>query len=803
MQKTFYLSTLGWEELPATLIYPINATYGVDGGVDTTQFSFYAPQDFDLPLDTPIKVQHDDDIRYFVVKDTNYSDMLYKNLKTQQAERLYTIVLVEPMELLKGYKLQACKFAPNRYTIKSCIRRLFNLANFTGNINIANGDNAIENVIEFASTNLYLALYEIARIDDCVPYLTFENDNYLRWVLKFQKLDGLNEQVFDGSIFKNPIIQQQSIGEGIAKRVYIEANNIRNNKTKKYNEVSIIATNGSDTVNINNLGLRLNNKIDELISLEVDTEDNYKWYFSNDVTLDYVVALGDTDDYEGRFISQASITVKILSKTNYDLLLTSEKESYDYIYIYYEDNIIYLHDLFKLKPNSISFPDGVWEDNKFYIGKNYTLPNRDIVGLIHSYNKPIWNQSFNVYAQTTVNYNIPFVAFNENSYDDFTYYNQNAKAVDPVAMERVLQTYINNMQSSTLIRTGTFNKYTDIPLEGSIININDNKYIVNSLTITDNSRYYDVTFSLVKHHAKRREYLEANTDIQIEDITSNDLIPSHNINAYVITYSMDIPIETKDVSNIVSHQGIVMPKKDNYLYNANMDLTFNYSGTSLGNFFQQDSEYIAFSNSISFYSKAENNFIWKDIVDVNGNLIPQAYADENGEVIRAKINLNSQDGTELINVVLAGNNTSPLKDKYEIFTHTLQLTYKGVNDTLVGKDFIKWLLNANDFKRVEVFTYNQHISNFDSRPENYVSRQEYYIVYSRNLQCIQLFMDNQSVLVGEYKSLVVTDVGGQNILFIKNLYEYADAITDYIPIYYSIEDGLPLQTGVRPYDYKN
>ena len=185
MQQTFFLSKYsGWKELPATLIYPINATYGIDGGTDTMELSFYAPQNFDLPLDTPIKVQHDEDIRYFVVKDCKFSDMQYVNLTTRKPERLFTISLCEPFELLRGYKLQACKFSPNRYTVAECLQRMFFLANFNGSIDIPKPNNIIRNVLEFSSTTLYLGIYEIARTQDCIPYLDFDEE-YLKWIVKF------------------------------------------------------------------------------------------------------------------------------------------------------------------------------------------------------------------------------------------------------------------------------------------------------------------------------------------------------------------------------------------------------------------------------------------------------------------------------------------------------------------------------------------------------------------------------------------------------------------------------------------
>jgi hypothetical protein len=797
MQQTFFLSKYsGWKELPATLIYPINATYGIDGGTDTMELSFYAPQNFDLPLDTPIKVQHDDDIRYFVVKDCKFSDMQYVNLTTRKPERLFTISLCEPFELLRGYKLQACKFSPNRYTVSECLKRMFFLANFNGSIDIPKPNNIIRNVLEFSSTTLYLGIYEIARTQDCIPYLDFDEE-YLKWIVKFQPLNGLNERQYDGNILTNPIIQKQNLGEGIAKKVYIEATNLKNIKTKKVSNVIAIATDGSNTITINNFGLKLGNNIDNLESINVMTEDSYLWYFKNNGILDYVAL------FEGAYYEETR-TIKLLSKVNYDNLTTREKEDKNVIYIFYEDNIVYMHDLIKLAPRNIAvtLPSGqVWNDPTFALQK-VKGDATGYIGRIHNIVTPIWQQNYLVYAQTTTTQTIPFIAYNNNEYDDTTFYNQNAKAVDPISMERVLQTYIDNMQSGTLLRTGIFNHYADIPQEGSIIVIDNKNYIVNSLTIADNARYYDVTFALVENHAKRREYMEANTNIQIEDITSAELIPSFNLKPYLIKYSMLDEIEQKTNVDIKQHEGIVCPRNDGQqLYNSKMYLYFNRTGISAGLSFRSNIDYVTYNNSISFYATAENNFIWNDAVDSNGNLLPQTYANKNGEVIDMTVELETDNGQILSKFSFDGDSTMPLKDRMEILTITNQYTYKGVNETLVANDFINWLLNANQFTRVRVYSYNQHIGQYDDKPTDYVDYTEASVIVNSTTQRITLSLDR--ILTGEYKSIVITELGGTQMLFIKNYYDYRDAVADYLPIYYSIEDGLPVQTSVRPYDYED
>lgn len=794
MQQTFYLSKYnGWKELPATLIYPINATYGIDGGTDSIEFSFYTKQDFDIPLDTPIKIIHNDDTRYFVVKDAKFSDMQYVNLTTQQKERLFTITLCEPLEILRGYRLQACKFSPNRYSVENCIRRMFMLANFRCNIDIPNPDNMITNVLEFASTTLYLAIYEVARTQDCIPYIEFDESTQGRWVLKFQHLDGLNEKIYSESIFKNPIIQKQNIGEGIAKKVYTESNNIKFQTFKLQQNYFAVAFDGSSKINIDNFGIKLNTEINDIKLIRIYA-DGQTWIFSNDTTINYVVL------FEAVFYDQTR-TIKILSKVNYDKLATSERENNNVIYIYYEDNIIYMNELRKLKPNTIDVPNDVWTDNwdaesaTFAIQKIRGNANEK-VGRIHDITKLLWQQNYQIYAKVTITKTIPFLAFNKSDYDDTTFYNQNAKAVDPISMERVLQSYIDDMQSGTLLRSGIFNNYNEIPQEGSIIVIDNKNYIVNSLTIVDNKSYYDVTFSLVEQHAKRREYLEANTNIQIEDITSNDLMTSLNLKPYIIKYSIIDEFNQIASIDFLSHEGVIFPKNDGkQFYNSKMVIDINSSKF----LFLSNVDYIKYSNTISFYTTAETNFTWADALDNNGNLIPQTYVDSTGEIKDIRIVLVDDDINGLVEFTINGTNDYPIKDRLEIFTITNQYTYKGYGNTIVGKDFTEWNLNANSFLRVAVYIYEKQIGAYDLRPNNYVARSEAKVSVNTSTQTITLTLLEE--IEGDYKSLVITDISGSQILMVKNYTNKQNSLNTTINIYYSIEDGLPLQTGVRPYNY--
>ena len=163
MVEVSYYTGTSWATIQ-NLVFPNQQTYGIDSGTDTMQVSFYADVTFDIPVETVVRIKYGVEFRYFIVKEHNYVDLQYPNLSDNKYQRLCTIQLVEPMELLKGFKVQACTFAQKRYTLQNVINKLCRLANFDrGSINVNNMKQYIQNRIDFPSTTLYLALFELAR----------------------------------------------------------------------------------------------------------------------------------------------------------------------------------------------------------------------------------------------------------------------------------------------------------------------------------------------------------------------------------------------------------------------------------------------------------------------------------------------------------------------------------------------------------------------------------------------------------------------------------------------------------------
>lgn len=153
MKIIYYLNkNLEWVEIPSlkedksiAQTYPQTFTFGIDEALDAGEFSFYAPTNYHIPIDSIIKIDNDGIIKYWVVKDSKSSDMPQPNIWTQEREKINTLTLTEPTEILRGFKVEPCAFAENSYTLEQIIKRLFDIANFDAEVEIPNVEYSILN----------------------------------------------------------------------------------------------------------------------------------------------------------------------------------------------------------------------------------------------------------------------------------------------------------------------------------------------------------------------------------------------------------------------------------------------------------------------------------------------------------------------------------------------------------------------------------------------------------------------------------------------------------------------------------
>lgn len=773
MTRIYYLAN-SWKEIEGEIIVPINHTFGIDGGVDTVQVSFFTYQTFDIPLDTPIKLYNGTETRYYIVGDRGYSDI--------NDQRLFTLTLIEPFEITRGYKLQACNLAERAYTLEYMVKRVLKLAKFDCEYEIP-FTRFVDLRLTFASTTLYLALYEIARTRDSVPYFDF-NDNTNKWVLKFQRLDGLNGRVYNEDIL-NPISQLQEIGEGIGKKVYFEGNNVK----VGYNQnLTLIpkATDNTSSVGINNFGLVLGNNLIELSSIRivpfeyagVTNVNNQAWTIRNNKQITYKVYTG--------IYEELTKTFYIVPKKEYDLLSTTDKENRDNIYIYWENNIIYLNELSKLMPSSLAS----WNSdvNLIFIGYINSAEDSEVEA-IHIGSNPLWTRTFVINAELVSSSILPMFVYNQSKYDDTVYYNQNATIIEASNSVKVLQTYIDNMSSGISNRTGTFKLWDEIPKEASLIKIGGVNYLVNSLTIVEHRNYYDVTFTLSQYHAKRREYMEADTDIRTYAIPTEDILETIYLDTVNINVSITEPLTpdrtfTKFKNN--RDRYFILPSKEFYKLKI-------YSSFDDSDFFEDQPLLVRAENNIFFNVKAKSNIIWKEVVDNSGNMIPLSYGD--GLVRNAKFELQDDEYTVYYeNKYDGGTEVLPFKDKYEAINMTIQISYNGVNNTIVRDGYAKAILSGDE-RLPTIKLYDENIGRYEEIPTETLviesTRMDYSV--STVVQKIKITIPDTNA---NYKAFGIFI--GNNPILIKN-YDTEQSSISSIEIYYRIEDGYPVQTGVRPY----
>lgn len=811
MTTKYYLNkNLDWVEIPElkedksiAQTFPQNYTFGIDEALDVAEFSFFAPEKYHIPVDSIIKINNDGIIKYWVVKDSKSSKMQYPNIWTQQMQRLNTLTLVEPIDLLRGFKVEPCAFAENSYTLEQIIKRLFDIANFDAEVEIPN-INYNNPKLTYVSTTLYLVAFEIARTIDCIPYLDF-NETTKKWILKFQKLDGLNGKEYDISIFSNPKDFVTEIGEGLAKNVYCEISNIRltselREPYKGFNKPT--TTNNTSQITIDNIGFKLENNILTINELEIKgiglggNNETNTWHLIDNKVITFWVWNGTISAIPSQHSKIK--TIKFINNKNYILLSNDKKENQDIIYIHYdEDGLIYLDELKKVYDKV----GNNYETNEYvYLGSDLNdngNPNISTMygiisapaSVIYGNQRELFNNTFAIIYSGLVNRIIPYISSNDSKYDDIAYYNQTSQQVDSNRIGRVLQTYIDNMSYGSMMKSGVFYSWSEIPMPGSIIKDGNKRYLIDSITIEQKNKFANVDAQLCLERAKRRENMAADTTLQLNEIPNENLIDKLKLLYIKIKYSI------KD--NIINSSSNLNLQK-NIFFISNKKIYFY---KIKNNFVSKDESYILdgktlisnIGNNIIFSEKAESNFIWNEEVDNDGNIIPRNYTDINGYIEEATITLKNEENQEIMNYTIKEN---PVKDPYEIFNFTFQINYRGVNNTIVREEYVEYLLNGVENPTYSIRLFDINIGKYDNLPSEYVAEIGSVSVSEFDEENNYISVDFTSV-ENSYKSIVL--LLNDKPIMIKNYFEEQTGLSSF-KIYLATEDGTPVRTGVMGID---
>ncbi|AXF52113.1 MAG: hypothetical protein [Podoviridae sp. ctcf755] len=802
MSKFYYLSKeKEWVEIPIksedksiVQTFPQTYTLGIDQTQNCAEFSFFASEKYHIPVDTAIKTVNGSDVKYWIVRDSKASKMAHPNIWTQEKENINTLILINPIEILRGFKIEPCSCAENSYTLPQIIQRLFDIANLDAEISIPKIEYNNPK-LGFVSTTAYLTMYEMGRTIDYQPYFDF-NEESKKWVLKFKRLDGLNGLESDVSVFDNPVDLKDETGEGLAKNVYCEVKNMRLKSLllEPYeNGKKTVATDNTFEVNETNIGLKTNNLITSLKKIylygyfyykePLQIDYNMPWIFEDNKDIIYYRSY-----QSGEWLKQTK-KVRIIGQEDYNNLSITEKENKSIVYIYYKDNFIYLNDLKKLFDRVLN------NDGEVRLAINsYTSEGDSFITLRgyfgdYGYKINLINILYKIEYFGIITKSIPLISSNNSKYDDTTYFNQNAQQVDPDRISRVLQTYIDNMQSPSLMKSGTTDSWDKIPMPGSIIKDGNKRYILNSITVQENAHYITFDAQLTEERAKRREYIEANTDLQINSIPNENLVEKIKLDYFKIGFSM------------INNQALANNANINIENLIDLSTKFTYR---IANTFDAGTEqYLLYGDpiisrigtSIIFNEQAESNVIWDEYVDNQGNVIPRNYTDKNGRINEAFVRL-MKDDLSVANYVIR---ETPAKDPYEIFSFTFQVNYRGIGDTIVREDYVEYLLNGVENPTYSIRLFGTNIGRYDALPSEFVAEIAPVSVSSYNSDTQSISVDFTSV-EASYKSIVLL-LNGKAIM-IKNYYTTQNSLSSF-NIYVSSEDGTPVRDGVlgiNPYE---
>lgn len=631
--------------------------------------------------------------------------------------------------------------------------------------------------------------------------------------------------------FKNPIKLKTEIGEGIAKSVYCEMTNIVPNeyRTEPFIGTKILsASTGEPEISADNVCIRTQYTIKEIKKILIyghlceynDYNDTFKyieideenpWILTNNQELKYYNYLDNPSN------PSYKKTVKIVDNSTYIKLSDDDINDKDTVYIYYEDSTIYLSDLVKIFIKE-SYPTVFYCSNvEWKIYDSGTIS--DFQRILHS-TISVWNADENdlpnginnmnlltclfrvEYSYETGELSFPILISNENNYDDTVYFNQTSQKIDPNRTARILQTYIDNMSGGSLMVSGTFESWKDIPEEGSVIvdAENNKKYIVNSISVSEYPHYLNATAQLTEYHAKRRTNMGADTDLQINSIPNNNLIYRKSFKC--IQFEFDLSIDKVEKEDIYKNDKLDFLLKDdlNKLVFGNLFTTGSYIYNLIGypTIFKA-------GNNILFNERAYSNLIW-DFSIYDSNSIPYNYTNTLGFVDTTQIYLYKGITEEQLNnyplfkdiipeqQLLLENDID--KDAYEIFDYTLQASYKGINKTIVREEYVEELLNNSGFPNSTIRFYNTHFSKYDViNDESEVRR----IDISLGILLYDDGVYTQSInltyvgAIPNYKSIVI--FSDDKPLFIKNFDEEQTIAEDFLIYIYpklmtAIRDGV-------------
>lgn len=158
---------------------------------------------------------------------------------------------------------------------------------------------------------------------------------------------------------------------------------------------------------------------------------------------------------------------------------------------------------------------------------------------------------------------------NQRSTRDMQLYNQNGKLTDSVALSKILSSYSREISSDKITKYMTYYDFSKIPQAGQMVNINNELYVINNVSIdffaNENDSYYiPCEFNLCKYTSTKSLMVNPNTNIRDYVIPQNYNVKRKQLYRDYIEFSY-----TKD------------PNAEETFYSSNIPLSFNTFGYTL------------------------------------------------------------------------------------------------------------------------------------------------------------------------------------------------------------------------------
>lgn len=478
-----------WKQYKILLPYTVNDKKNYD--LDNAVVRRYTRDKKIYPPLTPVRLIEGSDKSSWIIENCS-NERVAPNLWKQ------TIVLIEPIEIFKGYYLDNATVTqpinPDSHhpkqSLYDVLTRILKISptpryrQLYGTVIDASGfyDNIIfkqgawldkfqmteSPEFVFTEATRYDALVEIGLFLDMQPKLEFDENGKL--VLYFEELEYMAKQNY--TIDKPLIEEVQQPLTNYASEVVSKISNLNITDAVVYPGEGLgiypNAPEGSYNITEDNAIITLPHKIQRVVKLEIrfSVNPSYDWIDHTEHCLEY-----------GEWSS-----------------LPPNTEDRGKIYYHYNDN--------KLQNLRSYFTEQITK-NPFIDN-----PHGFVRGLLFRVTYiPIVDTKITVGNGASTHHTV--------------IYNQSGNIIDNRAYAEHLRNYIKRMKHGDYVVTQRYNNFREIPEVGHLVN---GEYVITNISYSKYPTYYDVTLQLAKEHTRRAEFIRAKEEIRNWEIPADKTV---------------------------------------------------------------------------------------------------------------------------------------------------------------------------------------------------------------------------------------------------------------------------------------